>query len=87
MTVPPMPTVIVMGLDADGGPPRKPAKQQVVSIELAERPRRSSLHPQQSLSLGAVLHRRPHSRTNCALRAAAKQASTSIPATPEPLSP
>jgi hypothetical protein len=67
MTVPPMPTVIVMGLDADGGPPRKPAKQHVVSIELAERPRRSLLHPQRSLSLGTVFHRRPHAPTNCAL--------------------
>ena len=87
MTVPPMPTVIVIGLDAGGGPPRKPAKQPIVPIELAERPRRSLLHPQRPPSLGAVLNRNPHSRTSYAPFAAAKLAATSTAATPDPLSP
>lgn len=87
MTVPPMPTVIVIGVDPDGGPPRKPAKQHVVPIELDERPRRSLLHRQRPPLLGAVLNRRPRSRTNCASFAAAKPTGTSTVATPAPLSP
>ena len=87
MTLLPMPTVIVIGLDAADGPPRNPAQQVVVPINLAERSRFSLLHRQPSSSPDAVLNRRRHRRTNGALFAAAKPASTSIAATPEPLSP
>jgi hypothetical protein len=87
MTLPPMPTVIVIDLDVDGRPPRKPAKQYVMLIELAERPQRSLLHPRRTPSLGAVLNRRSHDWTNCTLFAAANRASASIAATPVPLSP
>ena len=41
MTLLPMPTVIVIGLDTADGPPRKPAQQHVVPINHAERSRPS----------------------------------------------
>jgi len=87
MTLLPMPTVIVIGLDAADGPSRKPAQQHVVPINLAERSRPSLLHRRRSSSPGAVLNRRRHWWTNRAQLGAAKPASTSIAATPEPLSP
>ena len=87
MTLLPMPTVIVIGLDAADGPPRKPAQQHVVPINLAERSRPSLLHRRRLSSPDAVLNRRLHRRTNGALFAAAKRTSSSIAATPEPLSP
>ena len=64
MTLLPMPTVIVIGLDAADGPPRKPAQQVAVPINLAERSRFSLLHRRPSSSPDAVLNRRRHRRTN-----------------------
>jgi hypothetical protein len=87
MIAPLMSTVIVTQLNAAGGAARNGATQLTVPIDLAKRPRRSLLYRRRSPSLGAVLNRRRHRRTTGALFAAAKRTSSSIAATPEPLSP
>jgi hypothetical protein len=87
MIAPLMSTVIVIQLNAAGGAARNGATQVTVPIDLAKRPRRSLLYRRRSPSLDAVLNRRRHRRTNGALFAAAKPTSSSIAATPEPLSP
>jgi hypothetical protein len=87
MTVPPLPTVIVIALDADSGAPRKTAKQYAVSIQLAQWPWSPSLHTHPPPSLGPVLTRGSQWQTNRMPLDVAKLVSTSIAATTEPLSP
>ncbi len=82
-----MSIVIVIKLNAAGAAVQNGATQVTMPIELAKRPRCSLLYRRRSPSLSSVLNRRCHQQTNRALSATAKRASTSIAATPQPLSP